>query len=160
MNTNETLQNNQPRVDLVRVFVKGISLETNNFPEIFQSKMEPKISIDLNTSFRALEKNYYEVVLTVTLTMQNNTDNKTIFLLEAQQASIFDISGFDEQKLHEILHIVCPTTLFPYVRETVSDMMNRTTLPPLFLNHVDFVALYAAQKKAEQEKAGGSIITH
>jgi preprotein translocase subunit SecB len=94
----------------------------------------------------------HEVVLTVTITAK--TKDKTLFLIEVQQAGVFQIINIEEAEMLPILNIVCPNVIFPYIRETVSDIVTRAGFPPVILSPVNFEALYNESK--QKAMANGS----
>ena len=137
-----------------KLYIKDISFESPDTPEVFTFKnWEPQIELNLNNSNKKVNEGVYEVVMSVTATVKNN--DKTAFLVEVQQAGIFNISGFNEQDVKYILGAQCMNILFPYAREVVSDLTNRGGFPPLLLSPVNFDALYAQamqQQEAKQEE--------
>lgn len=153
-----TEQNNEPQFMIQRVYIKDMSYETPNTPQVFQQKWEPELALDLNTQHTLLEDNVYEVVLTVTATVKNEKANA--FLVEVKQAGIFTIQGAPGDQLDHLLGSFCPNILFPYAREAITDCVIRGSFPQLVLAPVNFDALFMQQmeqkKQAEQEKE----ITH
>ncbi len=137
-----------------KLYIKDISFESPDTPDVFTFKnWEPQIELNLNNSNKKVNEGVYEVVMSVTATVKNN--DKTAFLVEVQQAGIFNISGFNEQDVKYILGAQCMNILFPYAREVVSDLTNRGGFPPLLLSPVNFDALYAQamqQQEAKQEE--------
>lgn len=139
-----------------KIYVKDVSFESPNSPEQFTAEWKPESNLELNTNGKALEENVYEVVLSLTVTVKNN--NQTAYLVEVQQCGIFSMAGFKDQELSHMLGSFCPNLLFPYARETVSDLVTRGGFPQLLLAPVNFDALYAQhlqqmQKDAEQKEA-------
>jgi len=133
-----------------RIYTKDISFETPNAPVIFTEKWEPNVNVELNTQTSQLNDGLFEVVLNVTVTAK--IGEKTGYLVEVQQAGIFEVSGFDEQQTGQMIHSFCPNLLFPYAREAVSDMVNRGSFPQFNLAPVNFDALYA--QHLQQQSAG------
>jgi preprotein translocase subunit SecB len=133
-----------------RIYTKDISFETPNSPNIFQKEWKPEVKLDIDTRTNELETNLFEVVLSVTVTA--TLGEETAFLCEVQQAGIFAIGEMPDQNKAHTLGSFCPNMLFPYARETVSNLVNRGTFPPLNLAPVNFDAIFAAymQKRAEQ----------
>jgi len=123
-----------------KIYTKDISFESPNSPYGFQDEWKPEISVDLNTDGQTLENNNFEVVLKITVTAKNN--DKTAFLVEVQQAGIFNISGFAEEQQAFILGSYCPGTLFPYAREVISSLVTDGGYPPVILAPVNFDALF------------------
>lgn len=136
-----------------RIYVKDLSFEAPNSPVAFTEKWEPQLNVEINTQANQLNEGLFEVVLSVTVSAK--LGEKTAYLVEAQQAGVFEISGFDEQQMGHMIHSFCPNTLFPYAREVVADMVNRGSFPQLNLAPVNFDALYAdhLQKSASDDAA-------
>ncbi|OED44107.1 protein-export chaperone SecB [Endozoicomonas sp. (ex Bugula neritina AB1)] len=147
-------QQEQPQFALQRIYVKDISFESPKSPEVFQTQWQPEVKLDLNTSNRPLEEGLFEVVLSLTITVDNGPeDNKeTAFVVEVQQAGVFLARGLGEEELHRTLGAFCPNVLFPYAREAVDNLVLRGSFPPLMLAPVNFDALYMqAREQTEQE---------
>jgi preprotein translocase subunit SecB len=136
----------QPVFSIEKIYVKDLSLELPNAPAIFLEQEGPSISIELHNTASSVSEGIYDVVLTVTVTAKR--EEKTYFLVEAEQAGIFQIRNVPQEGIDAILGVTCPTILFPYVRETISDAINRAGFPPVLLAPVNFEALY--QQRAEQ----------
>lgn len=142
-------ENQESQFMIQRVYVKDLSFETPNTPAIFKDEWEPKLNLDLNTSHTLLEENVYEVVLDVTATVNNKEE--VAFLAEVKQAGIFTIEGAPADQLDHLLNSFCPTILFPYAREAISDMVIKASFPQLVLAPVNFDALYLQQKEQEKQ---------
>lgn len=141
-----------PQFAIQRIYAKDISFETPNSPAMFQKEWKPDVKLDLDTKSTPLGENMYEVVLSVTVTA--TIGEETAFLCEVQQAGIFMIGEMSDKNKAQMIGAFCPNTLFPYARETISNLVNRGTFPPLNLAPVDFNSVFAAylQKRAEQAK--------
>lgn len=137
-----------------KIYVKDISFESPNSPTCFTEQWEPEVKLELNTAGNGIGDDLYEVVLSLTVTVENA--DKPAFLAEIQQAGIFVISGFSEEDLGGMLGSFCPNVLFPYARETVSDLVNRGGFPQLLLAPVNFDALYA--QHLEEQQGGGQTL--
>ncbi|GMM69557.1 protein-export chaperone SecB [Alteromonas sp. MTD1] len=139
-----------PQFNIQRIFTKDISFESPNAPAVFMKEWKPEIKLDIDTSTNKLDENVYEVVLSVTVTAM--LGEETGFLCEVQQAGIFQIGEMPDQAKAHTLGSFCPNMLFPYARETISNLVNRGTFPPLNLAPVNFDAIFAAyvQKRAQQ----------
>ena len=139
----------EQKFGIQRIYVKDISFEAPNSPASFNEKWEPQLNVEINTQANQLNEGLFEVVLSVTVTAK--LGEKIAYLVEAQQAGVFEMSGFDEQQMGHMIHSFCPNTLFPYARELVADIVNRGSFPQLNLAPVNFDALYNdhLQKKAE-----------
>lgn len=145
-------------VDIQRTYIKNLSFESPSAPGVFKHQFSPEIKVDLNVSNTALGDDLFEVVLSVTATAVKKED--VLFLAEVDQAGIFQVKGFPEAQLDHILGAFCPTILFPYAREVVSDMVVRGTFPQLNLNPVNFEAIYAQQKQEKAKQTGAEETKH
>ncbi|MFV0573815.1 MAG: protein-export chaperone SecB [Vibrio sp.] len=137
-----------------RIFLKDLSFEAPNSPQVFQSEWEPDVKLDLDTQSRELAENLYEVVLRITVTVKNN--NESAFLCEIQQGGIFSVEGMEQGQLAHCLGSYCPNILFPYARETISSLVVKGTFPQLNLAPVNFDALfmnYLQQQAAQAQQA-------
>jgi len=146
----------QPTFNIEKLYVKDLSLEVPNAPKIFLEQEGPTIDLEIQSGASTVDEGLYDVVLTVTVTARR--EDKVFFLVEAAQAGIFRIVGVPEENLAPILSIACPNILFPYVREAVSDAVNRAGFPPVLLAPVNFEALYQQRLEAERSKAGNGEI--
>ncbi len=134
-----------------RIYTKDLSFESPNAPEIFRGEWKPQNELNLNTKVNRLSAQAYEVVLSVTVTAK--VGDKTAFIVEVQQAGIFTMAGFTEQELGPMLGAYCPNLLFPYARETVSDLVTKGSFPQLVLQHVSFDALFAQHQQEAAAQA-------
>jgi preprotein translocase subunit SecB len=150
-----------PQFAIQRVYTKDISFETPNSPAIFQKDWKPEIQLDIDTKSNKLADDTYEVVLSLTVTAK--VEEQTAFLAEVQQAGIFTIGNLPEAQLAHTIGAFCPTTLFPYARESVANLVNRGSFPQINLAPVNFEALFASymqQRAAQAEQAPASTETH
>ena len=138
----------QPHFSIQKLYIKDSSFESPDAPNAFgYSNWNPKIELNLNNAHSKIEENLFEVILTITATVNHN--DKVAYLVEAQQAGLFGISGFSEADLKYLLGSQCMNILFPYAREVVSDLSNRGGFPPLVLSPVNFDALYQQHMKQD-----------
>ncbi|MEA2079222.1 MAG: protein-export chaperone SecB [Pseudomonadota bacterium] len=155
-----TEENNQaqtgdgPNFGIVRIYLKDVSFETPNSPEVFRQDFKPDVNLQLNTSVNKLQGELFEVVLNVTVTSKQG--DKTGFLVEVQQAGIFELKGFDEAQKGPMLGAYCPNTLYPFAREAVSDLVVKGGFPPLLLSPFNFDALYTQKMKQAEAQAASS----
>jgi len=138
--------------NIEKIYVKDLSLEISDAPLVFLESEAPKVDMQLHIDDKNIKESMHEVVLTVTITAK--TKDKTLFLIEVQQAGVFQIINIEEAEMLPILNIVCPNVIFPYMRETVSDIVTRAGFPPVILSPVNFEALYNESK--QKAMANGS----
>jgi len=143
-------QNEAPSFGIEKIYVKDLSVEVPNAPEIFLEQQSPQVEIQLNTEGRGLGEGVFEVVLTVTVTAR--IEDKTVFLVEVGQGGIFRIMNVPDEQIEPLVAVACPNILFPYAREIVSDAVTRAGFSPIVLQPVNFEAMYMS--RLEQQAAG------
>lgn len=131
----------EPQLTLHRIYLKDASFETPAGPQGFSGDTAPEINMQLGTNVQPLAEGTYEVVLNVTVTA--TAEGKTVFLVEVQQAGLFDIRGFSETDLGAVLGSYCPNMLYAFAREAVADLVAKGGFPQLLIAPVNFDALYA-----------------
>lgn len=141
----------QQQLALQKIYVKDVSFESPSAPQVFSgSEANPKIGFNLKSQSRAVGEGLHEVVLTVTVDAKVGEDDKTLFLVEVQQAGLFLVRGYADEQVKAIVGAYAPGVLYPYARESVSDLVVRGGFPPLLLQHINFEAVYA-QSQANRE---------
>ena len=158
----------QVQFRIERLFLKDSSFESPNSPEVFIKQWRPEIKVDINTRANSLGEDLQEVILTATITATLD-DEMVGFIVEVQQAGIFLIQGAEPAQLSQIIGIACPNTLFPYLRESIDNLVVKGGFPALQLAQVNFEALYvqAMQEREQREQASsdgqqdsGDVTTH
>ena len=144
----------QVQMRIERLYVKDASFESPGAPAIFAENVRPKMQVDINTTANDLGNNRHEVVLRATVTAQLE-DDKTAYVVEAQQAGVFVIEGVSGGPLRQVLGVVCPNTLFPYLRETLDSLLMKGSFPPITLAPVNFEVLFAQAQAQAQSGDGG-----
>lgn len=139
-------ESQDPAFQIEKIYIKDISLEIPNAPQIFMQAEGPQLEVQVNNQASQFADGYFECVVTVTVTAK--AGDKTMFLAEAAQAGIFAIRNVPAEDLDPLLGIACPTILYPYVREAISDLITRGGFPPVLLAPVSFEAMY--QQRAQQ----------
>ena len=138
-----------------KIYLKDMSLEIPNAPQVFLERETPHVDIKIHNEARPLEpQGLFEVVLTVTVTAK--LKEKTVFLVEAAQAGIFEIRNVLQQDLDAVLGIVCPNTLLPYAREAVASTVTRAGFPPVVLQHMSFETIYQQRLQQMQQPQAGA----
>jgi preprotein translocase subunit SecB len=92
----------------------------------------------------------------VTATVTTKVGDRTLFLMEAKQAGIFEIRNLPQDQLGPVIGIACPGIVYPYLRATVADIITRAGFPPVHLTEVNFQAMYEAQLQAQQGAVNGN----
>ncbi|HEU0188910.1 MAG TPA: protein-export chaperone SecB [Gallionella sp.] len=154
--TEAAQENVQPFFNIEKIYVKDISLEIPNAPQIFLERENPQIDVQLDNRAGPIEADAFEVELTTTVTAR--IGEKVMFLIEAKQAGIFRLRNLPKADMESVLAVMCPNILFPYLRELVSNVAVRAGFSPLMLSPVNFEGLYQ-QHKQEQAQAAAAT-TH
>jgi preprotein translocase subunit SecB len=142
------------RFGVQRIYLKDASLEAPDSPDAFRRAYNPQVNFSINSRSKKVEGSTYEVVLRLTADVKQ--DNKTVFLVEVQQAGIFEVAGLEGERLEQVLTITCPTVLFPYGREAVDSLVIKASFPPLMLAPINFEAVYMQAKKSQAEKSASA----
>ncbi len=145
----------QASFNIEKLYVKDLSLELPNAPQVFMQADSPQLDVQIHNESQHVSDALYEVVVTATVTAK--AGEKTLFLAEVAQAGLFSIVNVPADELEPLLGIGCPTILYPYVREAISDLVTRGGFPPVILAPVSFEALYM-QRHEKGEAGGGSRI--
>ncbi len=148
-------QNTQPVFAIEKLYVKDLSVEVPNAPEIFLERDQPQMEVQLNTGGRGIGEGVYEVVLTVTVTAK--LAEKTVFLVEVGQAGIFRIQNVPEEQIEPLIAVACPNILFPYAREAVSDAVGRAGFQPVVLQPVNFEGMYMQRLQEQSAEAPAEV---
>ncbi len=133
-----------PVFNIQRMYLKDLSLEQPNSPQILLEQQQPNVDINLAISAETVAEGIYEVCVTATVTTK--VAERTLFLIEAKQAGIFELRNLGDQT-QAILGIACPGMVYPYLRAIVSDVCTRAGFPPVTLSEVNFQAMFEAQQQ-------------
>ena len=95
----------------------------------------------------------------MTATVQTKIQDKTVFLVEAKQAGIFEIRNLPEEQMGAIMGVACPQIVYPYLRGNVADVITRAGFPPVHLAEINFQAMFEQQAAAAAAAAPSPIIT-
>ena len=137
--------NNDPVFQIQRVYMKEASLEQPNSPAILLEQEQPSVDIQLGVEAQQATDGIYEICVTATVTTK--IKDRTVFLVEAKQAGIFEIRNIPDDQLQPIIGIACPQIIYPYLRAIVSDVCTRAGFPPVVLAEVNFQAMFEAQQQ-------------
>lgn len=148
-------QTQEPVFSIEKLYVKDLSVEVPNAPQIFLEQEPPQVEVQLNNVANDLGDGAQEVVLTITLT--SRIADKTVFLVEVSQAGIFRMLNIPQEQFEGLLGVACPNILFPYAREVISDVVVRAGFPPLVMQPINFESIYMARQ--QQQQAGAQEAT-
>jgi preprotein translocase subunit SecB len=143
-----------PVFQIQRIYLKDLSLEQPNSPQILLEQAQPQVDINLSLAAAPVAEGVYEVSVTATVTTV--IAEKTLFLVEAKQAGIFEIRNVPDDQLQPIIGIACPQIIYPYLRAIVSDVCTRAGFPPVVLAEVNFQAMFEAQQQQQAAAPNGA----
>jgi preprotein translocase subunit SecB len=151
----EKKDENEKRISISKVYLKDFSFESPQAPGVFRgADWKPQTNLNLRSAHNDIEENLHEVVLTLTVDAKDG--DTTLFLVEIQQAGIFEIAGYEQEELSAIVGSFCPNILFPYAREAIASVIQKGGFPEFVLQPINFDALYmqSRQQAAQQEAEG------
>ena len=143
-----------PVFQIQRVYLKDLSLEQPNSPAILLEQAQPSVDIQLGVQATPVADGIFEVA--VTATVQTKIQDKTVFLVEAKQAGIFEIRNVPEEQMGMVVGVACPQIVYPYLRGNVADAITRAGFPPVHLAEINFQAMYEQQQAAQAEAANAT----
>lgn len=156
-------ENNNPVFQIQRMYLKDLSLEIPHAPHIFLEQAQPTVEVAIDTGHEKLADGIHEVTVTVTVTTRIDKE-KVVFLVEGKQAGIFEVRNIPEDQMDIVLNIVCPNTIYPYLRANVADIITRAGFPPIHLAEINFEVLYQQRAAAAAQQGGqsdgGAAVTH
>ncbi|MCG8670284.1 MAG: protein-export chaperone SecB [Pseudomonadales bacterium] len=144
-------QQGQGQFQLQRIYIKDLSFESPRAPEVFRQEWKPEVNLEVNHSATKIEGDIHEVILKITVSVKNQ--EKSAFVAEIHQAGLFLIAGIEGVQYEHVLKGVCPNILFPYARETISDLVARGTFPQFLLQPINFEAAFVEQMRRQQQAA-------
>ena len=133
-----------PVFQIQRVYLKEASLEQPNSPAILMEQEQPSVDIQLAVEATPVAEGLFEVA--VTATVHTKIQDKTVFLVEAKQAGIFELRNLADDQMSQIMGIACPQIVYPYLRGNVADLVQRAGFPPVHLAEINFQAMYEQQQ--------------
>lgn len=154
-------QTPEKRLSVVKIYVKDFSFESPQSPNIFNTQeWAPNTNLNLRSSHAPVSDTFHEVVLTITVDAKEKDGDKTIFLVELQQAGLFDISGYEKEEMGVLIGSFCPGVLYPYAREAIAGVIQKGGFPEFVLQPINFEALYQQSLQQQQAEAATAAETH
>lgn len=145
----------EPVFSIQRTYLKDLSLEIPNAPQIFLEQQQPTVEIQLDVGAEPIADGLFESTVTVTVTTK--VAEKVAFLVEAKEAGIFEIRNVPEDQLPVVLNVVCPNIVYPYLRANIADVIQRSGFPPIHLAEINFEALYRQRMLEAQQQASSGL---
>jgi preprotein translocase subunit SecB len=142
----------EPGFQIQRIYLKDLSLEQPNAPQILGVVAQPQVEVEIDIGVTPLSGGIFEVAIISTVTAK--VDSKVLFLVEAKQAGIFEFSNIPPEQIDPMLGIACPTILYPYLRSNIADIVSRAGFQPIHLNEINFHGMYEHRLMQAQQSAG------
>ena len=143
----------EKQLAIIKIYLKDFSFESPQSPGVFRAEdWAPEMNLNLRSSHAGAEDDFHEIVLTVTVEAKDKASDKTLFLVELQQAGLFQITGYTPEEFGMLAGSFCPNLLFPYARESIASIIQKGGFPEFVLQPINFDALY--QQGLEQQAAG------
>ena len=153
-------QTPEKHLSVVKIYIKDFSFESPQSPGIFNAKeWAPSTNLNLRSSHSPVGDTLHEVVLTITVEAKEKESDKTIFLVELQQAGVFDINGYEKDEMGVLIGSFCPGTLYPYAREAIAGIIQKGGFPEFVLQPINFEALYRQSLQQQQAEAEAASAT-
>jgi preprotein translocase subunit SecB len=150
---NEQSGQEQPVFRLQKMYVKDLSFENPNAPDVFLGKGEPKVDVNLSLKQRKLETpDHYEVILAITANVTNSQSEKTLFVIEVEHAGLFLLKNIPAEHITPILSVECPSLLFPFTRQIISQASVDGGFIPFLMEPVNFMGLYENSRRQQAEQ--------
>jgi len=149
-------QSTSKQLMLQKIYIKDFSFESPQAPDVFATSVTPQTQLNIRSSARQVSGDAQEV--TLTLTVEAKDEDRTLFLIELEQAGVFVIQGYTPDEQQMLVGSYCPGTLYPFAREAISDMVSRGGFPQLLLQPINFDALYAQALRERQQRNGGEPV--
>ncbi len=147
--SNDIAEDDKPVFRMQKMYIKDFSFENPNAPGVFQTpNQEPKVEVNLKLNNKKLDDNHYEVALQITAKILDSGNNdKTMFIMEIEHAAAFLMKNIPEEHQEMVLGVDCPTLLFPFTRQIVSQISVDGGFIPFLMEPINFMALYQNSKQ-------------
>jgi preprotein translocase subunit SecB len=150
---NDAKKEDMPVFRLEKLYLKDLSFESPNTPEVFfLQDQEPKVEMNLKMTNKKVDDKHWEICLEISATITDTKSDKTLMIVEVEHAAAFLMENIPEEHIEQVLHVDCPTILFPYTRQIVSQVSVDGGFMPFLMEPINFPALYQSKKQKEREK--------
>ncbi len=143
------MKSEAPYFQLQKLYIKDLSFENPNAPEIFLETREPKIEVNLGLKNKKLENDRWEVSLAITATMKNGEGDKIIFIVEIEHCGVFILKNIPDKQCERVLAVDAPTMMFPFTRQIISQSTVDGGFAPFLIEPVNFSYLFQNAKKTD-----------
>ena len=142
-----------PVFRLEKLYLKDLSFESPNAPKaFFLQNPEPNVEMKLKLTNKKVDENHWEVCLEVAATIKDTKSDTVMFIIEIEHAGAFFLQNIPEEYLQQVLHVDCPTIIFPYTRQVASQASVEGGFMPFLMEPINFAGMYPNKVKQQQEK--------
>ena len=150
---NNAKKENMPVFRLEKLYLKDLSFESPNTPEVFfLQDQEPKVEMNLKMTNKKVDDKHWEICLEISATITDSKSEKKLMIVEVEHAAAFLMENIPEEHIEQVLHVDCPTILFPYTRQIISQVSVDGGFMPFLMEPINFPALYQSKKQKAQEQ--------
>ena len=150
---NDAKKEDMPVFRLEKLYLKDLSFESPNTPEVFfLQDQEPKVEMNLKMTNKKVDDKHWEICLEISATITDTKSDKTLMIVEVEHAAAFLMENIPEEHIEQVLHVDCPTILFPYTRQIISQVSVDGGFMPFLMEPINFPALYQSKKQKAQEQ--------
>jgi len=148
----------QPAIGIITQYVKDLSVENPNAPDVYQWTDAPQVDVQFNIGAESIANDVHEVMLKLTLTASSQQGQ--VYIVDLAYCGLVGMRNIPEEQAHAFLYAEAPRLLFPFARQVVADAVRNAGFPPLMLDPIDFNGLYVQRLQARraEEAAGGDPI--
>jgi len=142
---------NGPVFRMEKIYVKDVSFESPNAPEVFfLQEPEPKVELNLKLTNNKIDEEHREVCMEINATVTDSKSGKTMMIVEIEHAGAFLMKNIPEEHMEQVLHVDCPTILFPFTRQVVSQLSVEGGFMPFLMEPINFPAMWMSRKDKKQ----------
>ena len=142
----------QPQIGVISQYVKDLSVENPNAPDVYQWEVQPQIDVQFNIGSTPVSDEVHEVELKIDVVAK--ADQGIAFQVELLYCGLFGLRNVTDEQAHPFLFAEAPRLLFPFARAIISDAVRDAGFQPLMLEPIDFTALYMQQREQQAAQAG------
>ena len=142
-----------PVFRLEKLYLKDLSFESPNAPEaFFLQNPEHNVDMKLKLTNKKIEENHWEVCVEISATVKDTKSGKIMYIVEIEHAGAFFMQNIPAEYLQQVLHVDCPTIIFPYTRQVVTQASVEGGFMPFLLEPINFAGMYQSKMQQQQEK--------
>jgi preprotein translocase subunit SecB len=141
----------EPQAAAIAQYIKDLSVESPNAPNVFQWQTQPAVDVQFNIAVDRVADEVHEVVLRINVSAKS--DQGTHFLVDLSYAGLFGLRNFPEDALAPFMLVEAPGLIFPFARQVIAEAVQNTGFPPLLLEPIDFGRAFVSTMENAQAQA-------